>query len=221
MTGLYLKWTRSGRVPSYQGGEPIPVGVWTPTVDDLELCERGWHACRWDDAVLHISVELWVCELAAPIIEGDGKVVAGSLRLVDQVTVIDERSLRLFAADCAADVLHLFERDHPGDDRPRKAIEAARAYARGDIDDTARDAARDAALDAEAWAAAKAAWAAAWAAAGAAAEAAAWAAAKAAWAAAGAAAEAAARAAQTERLLVDVAGLNPDDFAHRAVPDDQ
>lgn len=39
------------------------------------------------------------------------------------------RRLRLWAADCAAHVLHLFERKRPGDDRPRRAIEAARAGA--------------------------------------------------------------------------------------------
>lgn len=37
------------------------------------------------------------------------------------------------AADCAEAVLPLFERECPGDDRPRRAIEAARAWARGEI----------------------------------------------------------------------------------------
>lgn len=38
-----------------------------------------------------------------------------------------------WAADCAERVLVLFERMRPGDDRPRCAIEAARAWSRGDI----------------------------------------------------------------------------------------
>ena len=33
----------------------------------------------------------------------------------------------LFAADCAEQVLHIFEAAYPTDDRPRKAIEAARS----------------------------------------------------------------------------------------------
>ena len=37
------------------------------------------------------------------------------------------------AADCAEAVLPLFERECPGDDRPRKAIEATRAWVRGEI----------------------------------------------------------------------------------------
>ncbi len=45
----------------------------------------------------------------------------------------DHRSLALWAVDCAEHVLHLFEEKHPKDNRPRKAIEAARAWARGEI----------------------------------------------------------------------------------------
>ncbi|MEP7215981.1 MAG: putative immunity protein [Anaerolineaceae bacterium] len=45
----------------------------------------------------------------------------------------DQRALACWAADCAERVLPYFEEKHPGDDRPRKAIEAARAWARGEI----------------------------------------------------------------------------------------
>ena len=45
----------------------------------------------------------------------------------------DQRSLALWAADCAEHVLPHFEKKYPGDDRPRKAIEAARAWTRGEI----------------------------------------------------------------------------------------
>ena len=104
----------------------------------------------------------------------------------------------LYAADCAERVLPLFERAWPADDRPRKAIEAARAYSRGEIDYaallTALRAAGDAAVrghpaaDAPRAAAAHAAWAAASVAAGLSAGAALDAAAAAAAAAAGGAA---------------------------------
>ena len=95
-------------------------------------------------------------------------------------------------------VLPIFEEKYPEDNRPRKAIEAARLYLAGEIGIEELAAARAAAWAARAaaWAAAEAAWAAAeaadaaWDAAWAAAEAAAWAArdaARAAWAAAEAA----------------------------------
>jgi len=80
-----------------------------------------------------------------------------------------ERRLRLWMADCAAHVLHIYEQLGTSE-APRNAIIANRRFARGEIDASARAAAMDAAR--------AAAWAAAWdaedAAARAAARAAAW-----------------------------------------------
>ena len=45
----------------------------------------------------------------------------------------DHRSLVLWATDCAEHVLPYFERKYPEDNRPRKAVEAGRAWARGEI----------------------------------------------------------------------------------------
>jgi len=45
----------------------------------------------------------------------------------------DHRLLAVWAADCAQHVLHLFEQTQPSDDRPRRAIEQVRAWARGEI----------------------------------------------------------------------------------------
>jgi len=45
----------------------------------------------------------------------------------------DQRLLALWAADCAEHVLSYFEANYPEDDRPRKALEAGRAWARGEI----------------------------------------------------------------------------------------
>ena len=59
-----------------------------------------------------------------------------------------ERRVRLWGADCAAHVLPIFEREMPGDARPRQAIEAARGFARGTVRDAALAAARDATMDA-------------------------------------------------------------------------
>ena len=46
---------------------------------------------------------------------------------------LKEQEQRLIAADFAEHVLPLFEAEYPDDDRPRKSIEAARAFARGEI----------------------------------------------------------------------------------------
>lgn len=45
----------------------------------------------------------------------------------------DHHLLALWAADCAQHVLHFFEEMEPHDDRPRRAIELARAWTRGEI----------------------------------------------------------------------------------------
>jgi len=42
----------------------------------------------------------------------------------------DQKSLALWAADCAERVLPFFEKAYPKDNRPRKAIEACRAWVR-------------------------------------------------------------------------------------------
>jgi len=56
---------------------------------------------------------------------GEQSAKAGALR--------ERRSQALWAANCAERVLPLFEEQYPDDNRPRKAIEAARAWARGEI----------------------------------------------------------------------------------------
>ena len=45
----------------------------------------------------------------------------------------DHRLLALWAADCAEHVLHHFENARPNDDRPRRAIELGRSWARSEI----------------------------------------------------------------------------------------
>ncbi|MBO0826628.1 MAG: hypothetical protein J2P24_02490 [Streptosporangiales bacterium] len=57
------------------------------------------------------------------------------------MTDSDHRLLALWAASCAEHVLHLFESAHPDDPRPRRAIEHARAWVRGEVTMTASRAA--------------------------------------------------------------------------------
>ena len=61
------------------------------------------------------------------------------------IAINADRPLSLFAADCAERVLPIYEKEYPEDQRPRQAIEAARAFVRGEISAAARAAARDAA----------------------------------------------------------------------------
>ena len=61
--------------------------------------------------------------------------------------------MHLFAADCAEHVLHLYEREFPGDTRVRDTIEARRRYANGQISQAEWEVARQ-----SAYATAHAAW---------------------------------------------------------------
>ena len=54
-----------------------------------------------------------------------------TIRRGGTLTNADHRLLALWAAACAEHVLPLFETQAPGDPRPRRAIEAARAWAEG------------------------------------------------------------------------------------------
>ena len=55
-----------------------------------------------------------------------------TIRRGGSLTDADHHRLALWAAACAEHVLQHFERERPGDDRPRRAIELARAWARGE-----------------------------------------------------------------------------------------
>jgi hypothetical protein len=56
-----------------------------------------------------------------------------TIRRGGSLTDDDHRRLALWAAECAEHVLPLFEAERPDDDRPRRAIEAARAWTRGEL----------------------------------------------------------------------------------------
>ncbi len=76
--------------------------------------------------------------------DGDEEVllgkVLGVIGLDDTLWVLEhacgeegQKVARAFGADCAERVLPIFEKEHPDDDRPRKAVEAARTFNRGEI----------------------------------------------------------------------------------------
>src|SRR5690606_3074010 len=191
-----------------------------PAIPDPVPCNRGYHLCRdAADLLKWLGPTIWVAEVDGKVVAHRDKVVAERARLLRRLPW-DERTAREFAADCAERALAVYEAAYPGDDRPRRAVEVARAYARGEAtrdELSARAAACAAAWAAEdsaedaAWAAAEAA---AWAAGEDAIEAAVWAAEDAAWAAARAAAAAAGAAEAAERRwqaarLAELLGIDP------------
>ena len=110
-------------------------GAWMPPVASPVACERGYHLT---DAAHLLG---WL-RTGAAVYEAEGRGAADNqsdktafaeARLLRLVGVASEKVLRLYAADCAEHVLPLFEKRYPNDARPREAIAAARAFARGEI----------------------------------------------------------------------------------------
>ena len=56
-----------------------------------------------------------------------------TIRRGGSLTDVDHRLLAEWAATCAEHVLHLFERESGDDTRPREAINAGRAWIRGEV----------------------------------------------------------------------------------------
>jgi hypothetical protein len=204
MTQTYYKVLAADGVSPQHGGSGkwfVPKGKkpakWMPAIENIQPCSRGYHFVTIEQLPRWIGPTLYEVEVRGQLIHQTDKSVAEQARLVRKIETWNDKTLRLFAADCAERVIGLYEKQHPKDDRPRKAIQAARDFVAGKITIGELNAAANAAANAANDAANAAA---AYAAANAAAAAANDAAAAAAYAAAYAAANAAERKWQLERL---------------------
>ena len=108
-------------------------GKWMTPIENPVPCVRGYHLCRETDLIHWLGPVIYEAEARGIIVEDDKKIVAAEARLIRRVTTWNEATARLFAADCAEAVLDLFERRDAFSPAPRRAIEAARKFARGEI----------------------------------------------------------------------------------------
>ena len=108
-------------------------GKWMPVLTDLVPCKHGYHLCRENDLLQWLGPLICIAEGRGEQIVCDDKVVFAQARLLSIYETWNERTARLFAADCAERVLPIWEKKYPDDLRPRKAIEAARLFADGKI----------------------------------------------------------------------------------------
>jgi len=136
-----------GRTDTFDG-DPVP-------------CECGLHASPtpWDALQYARGGRLWKVAIPADSVPHGNPVDKFAARSRKYLRCVDLRpALVEFSCRQAEGVLHIYEKKYPNDDRPRKAIEAARAYQRGEINKDQLAATR-AAARAAAW---DASWAAAW-----------------------------------------------------------
>jgi hypothetical protein len=143
--GGHCKW----RLPTKnKDGTWIP-GKWMPKITgELVPCNNGYHICRKEDLIYWLDKEIYEVEYRGEIIEDDDKCVVREARLLCKVEAWNEKTARLFAADCAEKVLPIFEKQYPEDNRPRLAIKATRDYANGKITQDELSAAESAARSA-------------------------------------------------------------------------
>ena len=104
-------------------------GKWLPAVKDPRPCVRGYHVVDIAHLPAHWGIPgvLYEVEVRGKTVEDGDKTACAQIRLVRRVGELTPGIAATFAADCAERVLGLFEAKFPDDDRPRKAIEAARA----------------------------------------------------------------------------------------------
>ena len=165
MTNTLYKWLNADMTTGYQKKPwPVEPGIWTPNEVPV-ICQSGWHACYEKDVVAHlpgVGASLYEVEVRGKVVEGSDKISAESMRIKWYIGTATEQNLRLFAADCAEDVLPIFYKVSPNDNRPAEAIRIARLYAYGEATDEQLRTAWAAAWDAARAAAWAAAWDAAW-----------------------------------------------------------
>ena len=152
MTTYYKFLNAVNTSPIARYNWPLPTdkkpGGWTPEITGkIVKCENGYHATTIQHATKYLNPNLYELEFDGDVVDAGDQVIGRKARLTRKVTAWNERALKLFAADCAEHVLHLFEDVFPNDGRPRQAIQAARDFANGKITSAAADAA-DAAFDA-------------------------------------------------------------------------
>lgn len=147
-TNIFLKALGPNReaINGGTGTWPEP-GIWTESITPIP-CEQGWHVCTPAQMVPSwlpdTRNDLWLVEVDGQVVDHGNKTVVERARLARKLDWSD-RTARLFAADCAETVLHLFEDEHPDDTRPREAIEVARRHANSEATDQQRAAAWNAA----------------------------------------------------------------------------
>ena len=104
---IAYKFLGSGAVGLYSGFRwPTPTeegpGAWVDVDGPLVLGSNGVHACAPAALPGWIDDELWTCELAEPVHEHDGVLLAGRGRLAERVTGWSETAARAFTEGCVS-----------------------------------------------------------------------------------------------------------------------
>jgi len=131
------KFLRTGMKSDYDGSV-WKLGEWRKVNPPCEPCV-GLNASRnIVDALGYIQGEILAkVEYKGGVIDSGDKLTCEKMRIVRTWKWTKEHSVRL-AVYAARQVLSIYEEEYPGDDRPRRAIEAAEAYLKDPSNKTVR-----------------------------------------------------------------------------------
>jgi hypothetical protein len=141
------------KLKSKHGDERFDIGKWyhLDKERDVKLCSYGFHCSKQiNQAFSYIPGDvLAVVEVNGDHDDSDDKECYRSMKIIKAYkwTELDSVALAVFAAE---QVIGIFEKEYRDDDRPRKAIEAAKRYLENPTDRNAVDAAHAAADAADA-----------------------------------------------------------------------
>lgn len=133
---LYRPLTKSGKIVADKDyGVLRDDAVWRPGtwrgVPAALIRERGLVVMTLEQLVCEVGPTLWRAETEGDLLDAGLVMLASQARVTTRIETWDERTARLFAADCAEHVLPVFERRHPGERRVRDWIALARRAADG------------------------------------------------------------------------------------------
>ena len=144
-------YTNGEKIKSHYGDFTWEIGKQYSITNgnNLEMCKHGFHCSQYIQEALN-----WIQGDVLAQVEVDGDNIIGEtkecwekMRIIKTWEWTPEISIKL-AIYAAEMVLPIYEKEYPGDDRPRKAIEAAKAYLNNPCKGTAH-AAADAAAGAD------------------------------------------------------------------------
>ena len=114
-----------GKIKSENGDCIWQIGEWQPKIEDLILCEKGYHCSSEILEALHrVAGEvLAIVETKGSSIKEKGKSCWQNMRITKAYkwTKKDSVALAIYSAEL---VFKNYEAKYPDDDRPRKAIKA-------------------------------------------------------------------------------------------------
>jgi len=115
-------------------------GKWMPLIKDIEPCRKGYHICQGPQVLKWLHTELYEVEIRGEQVREKDKIVAQQARLVRRIKTGNERTIRLWACDCAERVSHYWKGEYLDwkgeyldDNRLVEVIKVARAYAKGKV----------------------------------------------------------------------------------------